>query len=724
MQSYTDFIESKKKTHPASGFDVAELHPSLFDFQAFVVRRALKKGKYAMFEDCGLGKTLQQLVWATEVYKFTGGEVLILAPLVVVRQTIAEAEKFGIDLTGITITNYEQLENIDCAKFVGVVLDESSILKNFDGAYKKMIIESFAQTPYKLACTATPSPNDEIELTNHAEFLGIMKSGEVLATYFVHDGGVGAVKYRIKKHAVKDYWSFVSSWATMLSKPSDIGFSNDGYILPGINYVERSIKTEKRENGMIFNSAAVSSTTHGAELRFTKVERLTQAAEIANASTEQFIIWVKLNEEEDTLCKLIPDAIVVTGSDSTEDKSQKLLDFAQGEFRVLITKLKIASFGMNFQNCHNQIFASLDFSFEGLYQGIRRSYRFGQQHPVNIYLITTDTMENVILAIKRKQKQFDDMQKQMQENMNEVFNQKHSQGVTFDEYRTENLHIQRGDCIDLIQQVPSQSIHFSIFSPPFVDLFTYSDHIEDMGNSKDYKEFLVQFGFLVKELYRVLIDGRNVAVHCMDLPIQKGKEGYIGLRDFSGMILRAFEDAGFIYHSRVTIWKNPVTEMQRTKALGLLHKQIKKDATMSRVGVPDYLLVFRKPGEGTEPVTHQDSDMGALDYLPVDMWQKYASPVWMDIDYSDTLNFRSARDERDEKHICPLQLPTIERAIHLWTNEGDTVLTPFLGIGSEVYQAVKMKRKGIGFELKQSYYEMAVKNCKEIEELNKQQSIF
>lgn len=724
MQSYTDFIESKKKTHPQSGFDVDELHPSLFDFQAFVVRRALKKGKYAMFEDCGLGKTLQQLVWATEVYKFTGGEVLILAPLVVVRQTIAEAEKFGIDLTGVTITNYEQLENIDCAKFVGVVLDESSILKNFDGAYKKMIIESFAQTPYKLACTATPSPNDEIELTNHAEFLGIMKSGEVLATYFVHDGGVGAIKYRIKKHAVKDYWSFVSSWATMLSKPSDIGFSNDGYILPGINYVERSIKTEKRENGMIFNSTAVSSTTHGAELRFTKIERLTQAAEIANASMEQFIIWVKLNEEEDTLCKLIPDAIVVTGSDSTEDKSQKLLDFAQGEFRVLITKLKIASFGMNFQNCHNQIFASLDFSFEGLYQGIRRSYRFGQQHPVNIYLITTDTMENVILAIKRKQKQFDDMQKQMQENMNEVFNQKHSQGVTFDEYRTENLHIQRGDCIDLIQQVPSQSIHFSIFSPPFVDLFTYSDHIEDMGNSKDYKEFLVQFGFLVKELYRVLIDGRNVAVHCMDLPIQKGKEGYIGLRDFSGMILRTFEDAGFIYHSRVTIWKNPVTEMQRTKALGLLHKQIKKDATMSRVGVPDYLLVFRKPGEGTEPVTHQDSDMGALDYLPVDMWQKYASPVWMDIDYSDTLNFRSARDERDEKHICPLQLPTIERAIHLWTNEGDTVLTPFLGIGSEVYQAVKMKRKGIGFELKQSYYEMAVKNCKEIEELNKQQSIF
>lgn len=719
---YAEFIESKKKTHPRSGFDVNELHPALFPFQSFVVKRALKKGKYALFEDCGLGKTIQQLVWAQEVARHTQKPVLILAPLAVVNQTKAEAGKFNIPLDSIVITNYEQLEHINADDYSGIVLDESSILKNFDGAYKKQLINMFAATPYKLACTATPSPNDEVELTNHAEFLGIMKRGEVLATYFVHDGGDGS--YRIKRHAIKEYWSFVSSWASMLSMPSDIGFSNDGYILPGINYTERQIKTEKRDNGMMFNNVAVSSTTHGAELRLTKIERLSQAAEIANNSDEQFIIWVKLNEEEDTLRQMIPDAVVVTGSDSSEDKSRKLLEFAQGKFRVLITKLKIASFGMNFQNCHNQIFASLDFSFEGLYQGIRRSYRFGQRHPVNIYLITTDTMENVISAIKRKQKQFEDMQHQMQENMNEVFDQKHSQEVKFEEYKSDNIHIQRGDCVQLIQNVPNKSIHFSIFSPPFVDLFTYSDHIEDMGNSKDYKEFLSQFAFLVRELYRVLIDGRNVAVHCMDLPIQKGKEGYIGLRDFSGMILRAFEDAGFIYHSRVTIWKNPVTEMQRTKALGLLHKQIKKDATMSRVGVPDYLLVFRKPGEGTAPVTHQDKDNSALDYLPVDTWQKYASPVWMDIDYSDTLNFRSARDERDEKHICPLQLPTIERAIHLWTNEGDTVLTPFLGIGSEVYQAVKMKRKGIGFELKQSYYEMAVKNCKEVEQLNKQKSMF
>lgn len=242
-----------------------------------------------------------------------------------------------------------------------------------------------------------------------------------------------------------------------------------------------------------------------------------------------------------------------------------------------------------------------------------------------------------------------------------------------------------------------------MFSPPFAELYTYSNHIEDMGNSKDYNEFLTQFGFLVNELYRVTMSGRNVAVHCMDLPIQKGKEGFIGLRDFSGMILRAFEDAGFVYHSRVTIWKDPVVEMQRTKALGLLHKQIKKDSTMSRVGIPDYVLIFRKDGERNNPVTNTD--------IPVDLWQKYASPVWMDINYSNTLQgFRNARDEKDEKHICPLQLDTIERLIHLYSNKGDTVLTPFMGIGSEVYQAVKMERKGIGFELKESYFEMAKNN--------------
>lgn len=280
---------------------------------------------------------------------------------------------------------------------------------------------------------------------------------------------------------------------------------------------------------------------------------------------------------------------------------------------------------------------------------------------------------------------------------------------------TEDFALYHGDCVEVTPNIPDESVDLSIFSPPFAELYTYSDEIADMGNSKDYNEFLFAFSFLVKELFRITRQGRNVCVHCMDLPIQKGKEGFIGLRDFSNMIRESFEKEGFIYHSRITIWKDPVVEMQRTKALGLLHKQVKKDSTMSRVGLPDYILVFRKDGDRENPV-HCD--------ISVDTWQKFASPVWFDINYSNTLNLKGSRDEKDEKHICPLQLDTIDRLLTLYSNEGDTILTPFAGIGSEVYQSVLRNRKAIGIELKESYYNAAVKNCNNALESKKQLSIF
>lgn len=280
---------------------------------------------------------------------------------------------------------------------------------------------------------------------------------------------------------------------------------------------------------------------------------------------------------------------------------------------------------------------------------------------------------------------------------------------------TEDFALYHGDCVEVTPNIPDESVDLSIFSPPFAELYTYSDEIADMGNSKDYNEFLFAFSFLVKELFRVTRQGRNVCVHCMDLPIQKGKEGFIGLRDFSNMIRESFEKEGFIYHSRITIWKDPVIEMQRTKALGLLHKQVKKDSTMSRVGLPDYILVFRKDGDRDNPV-HCD--------ISVDTWQKFASPVWFDINYSNTLNLKGSRDEKDEKHICPLQLDTIDRLLTLYSNEGDTILTPFAGIGSEVYQSVLRNRKAIGIELKEIYYNAAVKNCNNAIESKKQLSMF
>ncbi len=718
---YEEFLENKKVILSDSGFDCHALNPALFDFQNHIVKTALKKGKYAIFADCGLGKTLMQLEWAYRVVLETNHPVIILAPLAVSGQTINEGFKFGIPIikwsndfntwqeipAEIYITNYENLNNVlSIESFAGVVLDESSILKNFEGKTKNEIIDVFQNTPYKLACTATPSPNDPMELGNHSEFLNVMSRNEVLAMYFVHDGGETA-KWRLKGHCEQLFWDWVSTWAVMLSKPSDIGFSAEGYELPPLNLLEKQVKTPDRENGQLFNDVAISATNFNQELRITKLERLSQVIEIVNNSTENFIIWVKQNEEGEYLKKLIPDAIEVKGSDSPEFKEKHLLGFANNEFRVLITKGKIAMFGMNYQNCHNQVVASPDFSFEMLYQQIRRSYRFGQKNAVNIYMITTDTMRNVIQSINKKQKQFEEMQKAMTISVNKNIVKEIKAPREYKKIETENFRIELGDCVQLVKTIPSESIGLSIFSPPFAELYTYSDELEDMGNSKNYNEFLFAFNFLVTDLFRIIESGRNVAIHCMDLPIQKGKEGYIGLRDFSGLIHKAFTDAGFIYHSRVTIWKDPVVEMQRTKALGLLHKQVKKDAAMSRVGIPDYLMVFRKPGEHKNPVQCN---------IPVDLWQKYASPVWMDIDYGKTLNGREARNEKDEKHICPLQLETIERAIHLWTNEGDTVYSPFGGIGSEPYQALKMNRKAIAHELKTSYFNVMEKNVKNAEE--------
>jgi DNA modification methylase len=713
---YKEFLESKIKNHVFSGFDIDEsqLNLSMFPFQKFIVKRALKSGKYAIFADCGLGKTLMQLEWANQVNRKINKPVLILAPLAVAGQTIKEGLKFHVDVcrydgsqSPIQISNYEQLENIDTSIFGGIVLDESSILKNFEGATKKLILDLFSKTPYKLACTATPSPNDPMELGNHSEFLDVMSRNEMLAMYFVHDGGETA-KWRLKGHAVKMFYQFIGTWAIMLNKPQDIGFVMDGYNLPSLNLIENQIVTDKRDNGRLFNDAIISATNFNQELRLTRKQRLDEVVRIVNSKPdENFIIWIKQNEEGEQLRRMIPNSVEVRGSDSNEYKEKHLLGFANNEFRILITKTKIASFGMNYQNCRNQIFASLDFSFEGLYQAIRRSYRFGQKNEVNIYLITTDTMSNVKQAIDNKQKQFEIMQDEMSKAIKQNLKGNIMSEAIFDieEEKNEWYQIKRGDCVQLIPEIPNESIGLSVFSPPFADLYTYSSHVEDMGNSKDYQEFLLQFGFLIKELHRVMMSGRNVCVHCMDLPIQKGKHGFIGLRDFSGLLLKAFEDAGFVYASRVTIWKDPVIEMQRTKALGLLHKQVKKDSTMSRVGIPDYVMIFRKDGERSNPVTNTS--------IPVDLWQKYASPVWMDIDYGNTLQgFRNGREENDEKHICPLQLDTIERLIHLYSNKGDTVFTPFMGIGSEVYQAVKMERKGIGFELKESYFDLAKSNLK------------
>ncbi len=275
-----------------------------------------------------------------------------------------------------------------------------------------------------------------------------------------------------------------------------------------------------------------------------------------------------------------------------------------------------------------------------------------------------------------------------------------------DQYIDENMALYNGDSAEILKGIPDDTVHFMIYSPPFASLYVYSNSERDLGNCRTLSEFYTQFEFIVKELYRCLMPGRLMAVHCMNLPTTKGRDGFIGIQDFRGDLIRLFQKAGFYYHSEICIWKDPVVQMQRTKALGLLHKQIKKDSSMSRQGLAEYLVIMRKPGDNPKPIAHSSNS------FPVEEWQKYASPVWMDINPSDTLQSKSCRDDKDEKHICPLQLSVIRRAVDLWSNPGETVLTPFMGIGSEAYVALERGRKAIGIELKPSWFDQAVKNCK------------
>jgi len=724
---YKEFLKQKEKGFISSGFDVNdnELNINLFDFQKHIIKIALKKGRFSIFADCGLGKTLMQLSWSECVYNKTNKKVLILSPLAVVNQTKKEAIKFNISSDSFDIYNFEQLKNINVDNYSGVVLDESSILKGRDGKLSRLIIDSFLKTPYKLCCTATPSPNDHMELGQHSEFVGSMSYLEMLAMFFVHDGGETS-KWRLRKHAQDDFWNFVCTWSISLDNPKSLGFNGDGYNLPEIEYIEHIIPVENNTN-TLFGDVAVSATDLHKDLKRSFNKRIEKTIDLVNNSDEQFIIWTLKNDEANELKKVINDSVNVQGSDNPEFKSKHLNGFADKEFKALITKTSIASFGMNYQNCSNMIFTSYDFKFEAFYQAVRRCYRFGQVKKVKVHLLVPESQINVRKTILEKENKHKTMIKEMSNYSSKTDYKLNKSNVIINnkEIKTENYHLFNGDCVEESKKIEENKADLVVFSPPFAELYVYSDKPQDMGNVKNYLEFEQHFQYLIPEIKRILKPGRIAAIHCMDLPIQKGKEGFIGLRDFSGMLIKWFTDNGFIYHAKTTLWKNPVTEMQRTKALGLLHKTIKKDSSMSRVGIPDYVLFFRNDGENETPITHQDKDESLPNYLPVDLWQKYASPVWMDVDYKRTLQYRSARDGNDEKHICPLQLDTIERIIHLYSNENETIFSPFGGIGSEGFQAIKMNRKSISIELKESYFKLNAKNHKDIvEEINSNLKLF
>ncbi|MCF8009021.1 MAG: DEAD/DEAH box helicase [Halanaerobiales bacterium] len=732
---YYEFLQQKKLTTEAVGIDVNEdeINPQLFDFQKDIVRWALKKGRAAIFADTGLGKTPMQLEWSKHIHGETGGSILILAPLAVAEQTVGEGVKFGIEVNhchsqddvvnGINITNYEKLHKFNPKEFKAVVLDESSILKSYTSKTRNKIINLFKHTEYKLACTATPSPNDYKELGNHSQFLNIMTRGEMLGMFFVHDGSRTS-QWRLKGHAENEFWKWVSNWAVMVKKPEDLGYENDEFDLPPLRKHSIVLEPEETPDNTLFHVAAESLMDRRRARRETIAERTDKAAKIVNNTDDTWIIWCNLNDESSELTKKIPEAVEIQGSHSQEVKEQRMKDFTNGDIRVLVTKPSIAGFGMNWQHCNNVAFVGLSDSYEQFYQAIRRCWRFGQKNPVDVYIITSKLEGNVLDNIERKEEQAQKMAVNMIEHTKKLqidnlrgsrtdrmrYKEEYEQGKDWKYYL--------GDSVEIIQKFDNGSIDYTIFSPPFEDLYTYTNSERDMGNCKGEEEFKKHFKFLVSELFRVTKPGRLLSFHCMNLPTTKAFDGVIGIKDFRGTLIQLFKSEGWIFHSEVCIWKDPVVAMQRTKALGLLYRQLKKDSAMSRQGIPDYLITMRKPGNNPEPVGHKPDD------FPLDDWRNIASPVWTDINQSNTLQYRSARDDKDEKHICPLQLDVIERGLRLWSNEGETVFDPFGGIASTGYQSLKMNRKFIGIELKESYWQQGVKNLKLANKEKRQMSLF
>lgn len=428
--TYEEFLKTKDLERIEAGFDVQKgrLNKALFPFQKDIVAWALKKGKAAIFSDCGTGKTIMQLEFANQVCKRTKGYALVIAPLAVCEQTQKEGAKFGYEVNicrtqadvkkGINITNYEMLEHFTAKTFDAVILDESSILKSFTSSTRNLLIDKFQQTPYRLACTATPSPNDHSELGNHAEFLGIMSRTEMLATYFIHDGS-NTSAWRLKGYGEKKFWEWVATWAVCVRNPSDLGYSAEDYVLPELNIIEHITASEPLEYELVARRAETLSERREAR-KESMNDRIEESRKLVEGSADNWLVWCDYNIESENLHKAIFDSVEVRGSDTPEYKAHTAIEFAEDNIKALISKPSIYGFGMNFQNCHEVIFCGLSDSYEQFYQAVRRCWRYGQKKPVNVHIIMSEAELNVLDNIKKKQAQMDQLQENMIRLMHDV----------------------------------------------------------------------------------------------------------------------------------------------------------------------------------------------------------------------------------------------------------------------------------------------------------------
>lgn len=739
----------------------AMLAPSefLFDYQQWLVTMAVERERFAIFSTTGTGKSLMQLDWARIVTESHGGRTLIVAPLAVVPQTIEEAEHFyGESLpiadlrertdfdawlkagSGIGITNFEKIDRTAIALPVqAVVIDESSAIKHAMGVRRTSIIAAFKGVRWKLCCSATPAPNDRIEYAEHAYFLDQVRSTrEFLAAYFVNRDG----NWQLKRHGLDAFYRHLASWSVFMLDPKAFRFEHDSDLpeltieypaVPAtVEQMERSrsfesgdqpsmfgvnvggitsrIKMSQIANGFVYEEGKVS-----ARFPARKPEMVAELCE--KYGDEQVIVWITFDEEGDQIARLVPDAVHLSGKMARVKRDAIVAEFrAGGGPRVLLLKPSMFSHGLNLQACRVQVFSSISDSWERLHQCIRRSWRYGQTRPVHVYIPLSPFDDAVASNLADKQSTYDHDSERMQAAfvaaLRPIDSTERRTHVTLpsaelDRAEGEGWTLIHGDCIAHMPTMREHSMDFAVFSPPFANLFTYSSALGDMGNVKSDVEFRLQWKWFAEHLVRVMKPGRNVAIHVMDIIRFAGQHGVRHTYDFPSDLRQGMQDAGFLYRARITIHKDPQVQAVRTKDANLLFVTLKRNALDSHPQAQECVLLFTAPGEPETPVL-------APDVTNVE-WIEWAHSVWFGIREMDVLNAALGKEHEDERHICCLQLPLIERCVRLWTNPGETVFSPFGGIGSEGVRSLEWGRKAYLIELKQSYFQTAARNLHDAE---------
>lgn len=715
---------------------LAQNAPHLHEYQRFATTFAVARKRAALFLECGLGKTSIALSWIESVAR---GPSMICAPLAAQHEFVNEAAKFFPDVNlriigtadvdawianpeGIAlVTHHAFIQRRDLAGLSAFVLDESSILKSGEGAIARSLVASCQSLDYRLALSATPAPNDPTEYATHATFLGYMRTdAEFRAKFFVRDGK----EWRVKGHAVRELPKWLSRFALWMSDPAAYGMPCDA--LPAedfsVEYIDVNTANQLDYERDLFGAAcgavdmSLRSKIRGALYK----DEARGSAVVESCKGHRTIVWAIRNAHADQLEKDIREGGMnvgqIAGTTPDDKRVEIIRQFQAGELDVIVSKASVIGHGVNLQQADNMVFAGYDESYEAMHQAIRRAHRQGREGTLSVSVIRTTEELPVIATLNRKARQWKiDARRQQAEFVaaleGDINAYKTGQPMTtvtdeteyMDPVETDHYRMIHGDSIAKMADMEESSVDLSVFSPPFASLFTYSSESADMGNCSEHaeEEFAIHFAHFARALLRVMKPGRVVALHLAQLIAFRARHGRKGLRDFRGKVIDSMEDEGFHFYGEFVIPKNPQAVAIRTKSERLQFSQFKRDSLESSPALNDYVLEFRKPGKQAVKVLNDVSN---------EEWINWASGVWTDINETDVLTHRAARSEEDEKHICPLQLSVIERIVRLWSNEGETVFTPFAGIGSEVYTAICQKRFGVGIELKAEYFKQAVNN--------------